>query len=205
MATMDQIRELAQKAHHGQVDKQGRDYFTAHLEPIAHSLAVYGHHAEMAGYLHDILEDTPTEEHHLHAAGVPSQAIRAVCSVSKRPGEPYEQLIRRAALDPLGRLVKLADNAHNLAGLDDLAQIDPDLAARLREKYTTARQLLISVGSPEGRAWMIEALKDMRARHPLNTPDPDYWPSTDDLNEMDSLFAFDRQIKELSAFESDAS
>ncbi|MCW2790044.1 MAG: hypothetical protein JWP56_2347 [Aeromicrobium sp.] len=39
----------------GQVDKHGRDYFSAHLEPIAASLAVFGRHAEMAGYLHDIL------------------------------------------------------------------------------------------------------------------------------------------------------
>ena len=202
---MDQIRNLAQEAHDGQVDKQGRDYFSAHLEPIAARLAVFGDHAEMAGYLHDILEDTATSEHDLHQAGVPSQVIRAVRSVSKRDGESYEQLIRRAALDPLGRLVKLADNARNLEDLDDMARTDPNTAARLREKYTPARELLLSVGSPEGRAWMIEALRDMERRHPRSTPDPDYWPSGDDLKEMDALFAFSREIETLRAFDSDGS
>ncbi|MBC7593306.1 MAG: phosphohydrolase [Kineosporiaceae bacterium] len=197
---MDQIRDLAREAHSGQVDKQGRDYFSAHLEPIAASLAKFGYHAEMAGYLHDILEDTATSEQDLHLAGVPSQVIRAVRSVSKREGEGYEQLIRRAALDPLGRLVKLADNARNLEDLEDLARTDPDMAIRLREKYTPARELLLCVGSPEGRAWMIEALRDMRARHPRSAPDPDYWPSMDDLNEMDSLLAFEREIAALRAF-----
>jgi hypothetical protein len=202
---MDQVRDLAKTAHAGQVDKQGRDYFSAHLVPIAASLAKFGQHAEMAGYLHDVLEDTAVSPQELHATGVHPQVIRAVRSVSKREGESYEQLIRRAALDPIGRLVKLADNAHNLAGLDDLARIDPDMADRLRDKYTAARELLLSVGSPEGRAWMVEALEEMWALHPRTSPDPDYWPSMDDLDEMDSLFAIEREFKALKEFDADTS
>lgn len=60
--------------------------------------------------------------------------------MSKRPGEPYSQLIEPAAADPLRCLVKLADNARNLESNDELARADPETAARLREKYQWDRK-----------------------------------------------------------------
>ena len=66
--------------------------------------------------------------------------------MTKREGEPYELLIQRAAADPLGRRVKLADNELNLESNAALATIDPERAARLRTKYTTARQALLRAG-----------------------------------------------------------
>ena len=56
--TVPDAHLLALQAHEGQVDKQGRDYYLAHLRPIAESLRPYGPLAEMAGALHDIVEDT---------------------------------------------------------------------------------------------------------------------------------------------------
>lgn len=141
--SLDEARAMVGTAHAGQVDKLGRDYITAHLEPIAESLAAHGEDAEMAGLLHDILEDTSVTSEELLSAGVPPHVVRAVESVSKRPGEPYEDLIERAAADPLGRLVKLADNARNLESNDALSQTDPETASRLREKYERARARLL--------------------------------------------------------------
>lgn len=143
MITLDAVRDLVRRAHAGQVDKQGRDYVTSHLEPIAELLVQHGEDAEMAGLLHDILEDTATTPEDLLAAGVPKHVVRAVESVSKRPGESYDVLIERAAADPLGRLVKLADNAWNLSSNESLAETDPQAAARLKEKYERARTRLL--------------------------------------------------------------
>jgi hypothetical protein len=56
--TVPDAHLLALHAHQGQVDKQGRDYYLAHLRPIAEALRPHGPHAEMAGALHDIVEDT---------------------------------------------------------------------------------------------------------------------------------------------------
>lgn len=141
--SLDEVRSLVARAHAGQVDKLGRDYITAHLEPIAESLKPHGEDAEMAGLLHDVLEDTPVTAGALLTAGVPPHVVRAVESVSKRTGEPYDDLIQRAAADPLGRLVKLADNARNLESNDALAKTDPETATRLREKYERARKRLL--------------------------------------------------------------
>lgn len=145
--TVDEVREFVRRAHKNQRDKLGRSYYDGHLAHIAARLAEHGIQAEMAGLLHDILEDTDVTADQLLEMGVPAEVVRAVESVSKRDGESYDELIERSASDPLGRLVKLADNAHNLESNAELAATDPELAARLRTKYATARRRLLASDS----------------------------------------------------------
>ena len=139
---MDEVSEFACIAHARQVDKLHRDYYAHHLLPVAAKLKQHGTEAEMAGLLHDILEDTAVTSVELKNLGIPRAVVRAVESVTKRPGEPYEALIERAAADPLGRLVKLADNELNLGSNAALAAVDPEKAARLKAKYEDARVVL---------------------------------------------------------------
>ncbi|MFI7585930.1 guanosine-3',5'-bis(diphosphate) 3'-pyrophosphohydrolase [Spongisporangium articulatum] len=138
----ERAEELARRAHAGQVDKLGDGYFEAHLRPIAELLRPFGEYASAAGVLHDIVEDTATTYDDLRAAGIPEPVVSAVRSVTRVEGEPYEALIARAAAHPLGRLVKLADNWHNLQGQAALAQVDPETSAALRERYERARETL---------------------------------------------------------------
>jgi (p)ppGpp synthase/HD superfamily hydrolase len=152
--TVPDAHLLALRAHEGQVDQQGRDYYLAHLRPIAEALRSFGPHAEMAGALHDIVEDTrdhpdPARRYdlaRLRGLGVPEVVVEAIDAVTRRPGEPYiSGLIRRSAAHPLGRLVKLADNKHNLATNAELARIDPEKARSLREgRYRPARRILLA-------------------------------------------------------------
>lgn len=147
---VDDAARLAEVAHAGQVDKQGRDYFEAHLAPIAAALEQFGPAAAMAGYLHDIIEDTDYTTSLLQAAGVPAEVIAAVVAVTRVPGEEYSELIERAASHPLGRLVKLADNALNVASNPGLAALDPERArVMLEERYLPARTRLLR-GDPTG-------------------------------------------------------
>jgi len=144
--TVQQVREFVRRAHAGQTDKLGRDYVRDHLEPVAAELAAHGADAEMAGLLHDVLEDTAVTADRLRGLGVPEQVVRAVEAVTRRPGEDYSESIARAAADPLGRLVKLADNTVNLRSNAALAEVDPDAARRLRIKYQAAREQLLQAG-----------------------------------------------------------
>lgn len=139
-----EARELARRAHAGQADKLGRDYFGVHVSGVAARLEESGEAAVMAGFLHDVLEDTELTAEDLRAAGVPDEVVAAVESVSKVEGRSYDELIARAAADPLGRLVKLADNAQNLADNPLLAAVDPEKAERLRVKYERARETLLA-------------------------------------------------------------
>jgi (p)ppGpp synthase/HD superfamily hydrolase len=152
--TVPDAHLLALQAHEGQVDKQGRDYYLAHLLPIAEALRRYGPDAEMAGVLHDVVEDTrdhpdPARRYdldRLRGLGVPEIVVEAIDAVTRRPGEPYiSGVIHRSAAHPLGRLVKLADNKHNLAANAELATRDPEAARRLREgRYRPARRILLA-------------------------------------------------------------
>jgi (p)ppGpp synthase/HD superfamily hydrolase len=140
--TPDDVADFARRAHAGQVDQQGRDYYEHHLVPIAALLRPFGEDAAVAGLLHDVLEDTPTTVQDLVTLGVPAPVIAAVEAVTRREDEPYEALIERAAAHGLGRLVKLADNWHNLSSNAALAREDPEKAARLRLRYEAARTRL---------------------------------------------------------------
>lgn len=102
--TVPDAHLLALKAHEGQVDEQGRDYYLAHLRPIAEMLRPHGPYAEMAGALHDIVEDTrahpePARRYdldRLRVLGVPEVVVEAIDAVTRRPGEPYISEIGRA-------------------------------------------------------------------------------------------------------------
>lgn len=137
---------LAAYAHRDQVDKMGRNYFVYHLTPVALELATEGPDAMSAGYLHDIIEDTSLTAKYLLVYGVPEHIVEAVVAVTRQPGETYWALIERAAAHPLGRLVKLADNAVNLRNNDLLAQRNPMEAARLKQRYEDAREYLLRAG-----------------------------------------------------------
>ncbi|RKR92669.1 HD domain-containing protein [Micromonospora pisi] len=140
--TVADADRLAEAAHRGQVDKAGNPYID-HPRAVAKELYVHGDNAVMAGLLHDVVEDTNITLDDLRVAGYPEEVVAAVDSVTRRPDEPYMDLIRRAAANPLGRLIKLADNRHN-SDPERLALLDPEQAAWFRQKYAKARLVLLA-------------------------------------------------------------
>jgi (p)ppGpp synthase/HD superfamily hydrolase len=140
---------LARTAHAGQTDRQGRDYWEFHLWPVVTRLrAVGADEVELAaGWLHDVIEDTDYTAAALRTAGVPEGVVEIVEVMTRRPDETYQEYIKRVARHPRARQVKLADNAVNLGGLDDLAALGPAHAAeanRLRPRYVRARATLVA-------------------------------------------------------------
>jgi hypothetical protein len=54
--------------------------------------------------LHDLVEDCPGWTFdRLHGEGFSEEVISALCSVTKRDGENYEDFVRRAGENPIGR------------------------------------------------------------------------------------------------------
>jgi hypothetical protein len=142
---------LAHDAHRGQTDKQGRDYFDAHLRPIADALRPFGPEAEAVGWLHDCPEDTSVTYDDLRADGQPEDVVMGVWSmtrqVNERTGrnEPYMRLIERSKRHPLGRIGKLADNTWNILSSLSLRKIDPVKAeSMLNGRYIPARKVLLA-------------------------------------------------------------
>jgi (p)ppGpp synthase/HD superfamily hydrolase len=103
--------------------------------------AVSGSRQRMAAVLHDVVEDTAITLDDLRARGFPRAVVAAVDALSRRPDEPYLDLVRRAARNALARPVKLADLRDNLDP-QRLARFTPARRQRLVKKYTDALHVL---------------------------------------------------------------
>ncbi|MBD3004872.1 phosphohydrolase [Streptomyces sp. 5-10] len=145
-ATLDQIRSLAKEAHAGQTDKIGSPYFW-HVEAVANGLAPFGVHMQMAGLLHDVIEDTKWTAQELLHAGVPGDVLLTVLAVTNVPCS-YEEKIRFITRSREATLVKIADNAHN-SREDRAKHLPEDKRKRLARKYSAARKDLWAAVSEE--------------------------------------------------------
>ena len=113
--TVETAKVLAEVAHNRQKDKLKRPY-REHVIAVGDALADFDDNVRIAGYLHDIAEDTPMTRQALLEMGVPERAVDIIERVTKRLHEnpdDYQAGIRYIAEDHDATLVKIADNAHN--------------------------------------------------------------------------------------------
>jgi GTP diphosphokinase / guanosine-3',5'-bis(diphosphate) 3'-diphosphatase len=141
MTTLERAIALAATAHAGQQDKAGQPYI---LHPLRVMLAVSGDRERIAAVLHDVVEDTSVTMHELRQEGFASEVLDAVAALTKAEGEQRIDAAKRAAENPIARVVKLADVADNmnLARIKNPTEKDH---ARLKE-YAAVRELLLAAG-----------------------------------------------------------
>lgn len=132
-------RDLAHRAHAGQVDKAGRPY----IEHVARVAARVSDdpEAEAVAWLHDVLEDCAASFKNELLTNYPVTMFRAVQALTRCKGVSDRKYFRDIADNPVARRVKLADIADN-ADESRLALLDDKTADRLRRKYAKARKLL---------------------------------------------------------------
>jgi (p)ppGpp synthase/HD superfamily hydrolase len=107
MSTLDRAIAIAAEAHAGQEDWGGEPYV---LHPLRIMLRVSTNDERIVAVLHDVCEDNPEWTFdRLREEGFTDHVITALQSVTKHQGEEYEAFVRRAAANPIGRTVKLAD------------------------------------------------------------------------------------------------
>jgi (p)ppGpp synthase/HD superfamily hydrolase len=147
MPTLERAIELAARAHAGQVDKAGQPYI---LHPLRLMFAVHTPHERMAAVLHDIVEDTHVTFEQLVHEGFPAEVVAAVRALTKHEGENRLDAARRAAGDPVARVVKLADVNDNM-DLSRIKQPTEKDHARIKE-YEQVRALLMRGRAPAGGA-----------------------------------------------------
>ena len=131
-------REIATRAHEGQVDKAGQPYIT-HPARVAAQFKMPA--AQATAWLHDVLGDTDVTAADLLAAGIPERVVEAVQTLTHLRNEPRTVYYARVAKDELARAVKLADVADN-SDPARLAHLDEVTRERLTKKYTQARAAL---------------------------------------------------------------
>jgi (p)ppGpp synthase/HD superfamily hydrolase len=138
VSTLERAIAIAAEAHAGQIDKAGAPYV---LHPLRMMLRMSSIDERIVAALHDVCEDCPGWTFdRLRREGFREHIIEALQSVTKRDGEEYEDFVRRAAANPIGRGVKLADLIDN----SDLSRIAAPSERDLQriEKYRRAIDLI---------------------------------------------------------------
>ena len=109
--------QIAVKAHAGQRDKAGQPYI---FHPLRMMFAVEMEEERIVALLQDVVEDCAgwTFER-MKSHGFSPSVLEALDSVTKRTDEDYMAFVQRAAANPIGRQVKIADLRDNI----DLSRI----------------------------------------------------------------------------------
>lgn len=134
---------LASMAHIGQVDKGGKNYI---LHPIKVMMLLQSEDEQVAGVLHDIVEDSEftmeTLKDYFEKRGlrISENTLSGIDAVTHRKGECYSDYLDRIKKDPIGRKVKLADLTDNM----NIKRIEnpTDIDYKRLEKYKKAFEYL---------------------------------------------------------------
>ena len=134
----DKALQIAIRAHKGQKDKAGHDYI---LHPIRVSERCDDPRAKIVALLHDTIEATDVPADYLREEGFTEEIVEALLAVTHSEGEEYDDYVRRAAQNELGRMVKRADLEDNM-DIRRLPELTDRDVERLR-KYLRAWQYIV--------------------------------------------------------------
>lgn len=158
---LEETDRLAEMAHFGQLDKIGVPYIE-HPRAVARIVETVPSYSKLTlgnqwlsisvALLHDVIEDTPLSSADLINAGVRVEALFSIAALTKRNGLPLDDYYRGVVKDPVARVVKVADMAHN-ADPERLSMIsDEQIRRRLEAKYSKGIKE-ITKDFPEDLEW----------------------------------------------------
>lgn len=130
---------IAEEAHCGQVDKGGNPYIK-HLKAVGEQMT--DELSTCVALLHDIFEDTDENPQSLMADGIPESVIPHIQVLTRPAGTNYMAYIQNVALDPVAKMVKIADLRNNL----DVSRLGRELTERdfgLVKRYQKALEYLL--------------------------------------------------------------
>lgn len=116
---------IATEAHAGQVDRDGNPVI---LHPLTVGLMGHTDEEKMAGFLHDVVEDTDWTFERLENEGIPFGVINALRLLTHEKQVPYDDYVQHIidSGNPIALHVKYNDLCHNYAR----GKAYPDLQAK---------------------------------------------------------------------------
>ena len=147
--------EIAARAHHGQMRKDGVTPYIVHPGRVATLVAMMTHdyptldgvmakHMIAAAWLHDVIEDTTTTEGELYRevdAAIIDLVVGLTNDKSIKAPRPDRKKMERERLEKASqavRLIKLADRLDNVQDLEHLSDDFAKLYARETEELVFA-------------------------------------------------------------------
>ncbi len=111
---IDIALQIATKAHEGQLDRDG---YPVILHPITVGMMGDTDEEKIAGFLHDVVEDSDFTFEDLMQAGIPSGVVGALRLLTHEKGTDYDEYVQRIidSGNPIALHVKYNDLRHNYA------------------------------------------------------------------------------------------
>ena len=103
---------LATNAHAGQFDRGGNPYILHPLK-VMHYLKTTDEELMCMALGHDVVEDTGVTFQELREAGMSERVIEGIRSLTKMPGQTYEEYKQGVFANVDAMRVKMADLRHN--------------------------------------------------------------------------------------------
>ena len=112
MNKIDIALNIAIKAHEGQTSREGEAYI---LHPLTVGLMGKTDEERMAGFLHDVMEDSPYTAESLLEAGIPESVVNALRILTHDKSTPYYDYVQSVidSRNPIALRVKFYDLTHN--------------------------------------------------------------------------------------------
>lgn len=125
MVNIDDAILIAAKAHAGQLDRDGNPVI---LHPLTVGLMGHTDEERVAGFLHDVVEDTDMTFEDLEEQGIPEGIISALKLLTHDKTLSYDEYLQRIidSHNPIALQVKFNDLQHNFERGKD----HPDLQAK---------------------------------------------------------------------------
>ena len=121
MITLQEIEEIATKAHEGQFRRDGVTPYIDHPRDVVSRCE--SSLEKMTAWLHDVLEDTEHTLIDLAYLGVPREVTEAVLLLTKTKGQSYSTYLMGIKENSIARKVKIADMISNLSDTPTQRQI----------------------------------------------------------------------------------
>jgi guanosine-3',5'-bis(diphosphate) 3'-pyrophosphohydrolase len=134
---------IATSAHNGQFDRGGAPYIL-HCLKVMHYTKSDDEEILCIAVGHDLFEDTKVTPADLREAGVSDRVISGILSMTKMPGETYDEYKAKVKSNKDSTLVKMADLRHNsdIRRLKGVTDKDIARVAKYMKFFTELRETL---------------------------------------------------------------
>lgn len=140
---LNKMLVIATNAHSGQFDRGGNPYILHPLK-VMHYLKSDDEELMCIALGHDVVEDTPVTYKELREAGMSERVINGIRSLTKVPGETYDDYKERVFANVDAMRVKMADLRHNtdIRRLKGISEKDIARMVKYQTFYTEIRTRL---------------------------------------------------------------
>jgi len=142
MTMLSKMLVLTTLAHDGQFDKGGKPYILHPLK-VMHYLKSDDEELNCIALGHDLVEDTKTTYQFLRDNGFSERVINGIATLTKVPGETFDEYKKRVKSNPDAVLVKMQDLRHNsdIRRLKGVTQKDIERIEKYHKFYLELKEL----------------------------------------------------------------